>query len=165
MLSTELCGRGRAAVDMAMNTHLKAVKMSVRNRNPTTLDSISIRGSHIRYYILPDSLPLDTLLVDDQPKPKKKKTDGAADRGGRGGRGGRGDSRGRGRGRGSEFRLLLLFCHMAGGQAGRRVALSSLSCPSLYWKASSRADYLAIFSPFCCSRWTSPRKAISLSSQ
>ena len=81
-------------VDMAMNTHLKSVKMTVRNRNPQSLDSLSIRGSNIRYYILPDSLPLDTLLVDDAPKPKKKK-EGAAARGrgaerGRGGRGGRG---------------------------------------------------------------------------
>lgn len=88
-------------VDMAMNTHLKSVKMTVRNRNPQSLDSLSIRGSNIRYYILPDSLPLDTLLVDDAPKPKKRK-EGAADRGGaargRGDRGGRG---GRGRGRGS----------------------------------------------------------------
>ncbi|KAK9898648.1 Sm-like ribonucleoprotein [Cystobasidium minutum MCA 4210] len=83
------------AVDMAMNTHLKSVKMTVRNRSPQSLDSLSIRGSNIRYYILPDSLPLDTLLVDDAPKPKKKKTE--ADRGGRGGaRGGRGMDRGRG---------------------------------------------------------------------
>lgn len=81
-----------AAVDMAMNTHLKSVKMTVRNRNPQSLDSLSIRGSNIRYYILPDSLPLDTLLVDDAPKPKKKKVE--ADRGGRGGRGGRGMDRG-----------------------------------------------------------------------
>lgn len=83
------------AVDMAMNTHLKSVKMTVRNRNPQSLDSLSIRGSNIRYYILPDSLPLDTLLVDDAPKPKKKKTEAdrgrgrgrGTDRGGRGGRG------------------------------------------------------------------------------
>jgi small nuclear ribonucleoprotein D1 len=72
--------------------------MTVRNRNPQSLDSLSIRGSNIRYYILPDSLPLDTLLVDDAPKPKKKK-EGAAARGGRGMDRGRG---GRGRGRGSE---------------------------------------------------------------
>lgn len=84
---------------MAMNTHLKSVKMTVRNRNPQSLDSLSIRGSNIRYFILPDSLPLDTLLVDDAPKPKRKKTDtakGAAR--GRGAPGARG-----GRGRGSEW--------------------------------------------------------------
>lgn len=83
---------------MAMNTHLKSVKMTVRNRNPQSLDNLSIRGSNIRYYILPDSLPLDTLLVDDAPKPKKKKVEAdrgrgrgrGMDRGGRGGGGGRG---------------------------------------------------------------------------
>lgn len=37
-----------------------------------TLDTINIREPNIRYYILPDSLPLDTLLVDDAPKPKNK---------------------------------------------------------------------------------------------
>jgi small nuclear ribonucleoprotein D1 len=83
-----------------MNTHLKSVKMTVRNRNPQSLDSLSIRGSNIRYYILPDSLPLDTLLVDDAPKPKKKKVE--ADRGR--GRGGRGMDRG-GRGGGGRGRI------------------------------------------------------------
>lgn len=56
-----------------MNTHLKSVKMTIRNREPQTLDSLSIRGNQVRYYILPDSLPLDTLLIDDAPKPRKKK--------------------------------------------------------------------------------------------
>lgn len=94
-----------SGVDVAMNTHLKAVKMTVRNREPQQLDSLSIRGSNVRYFILPDSLPLDTLLIDDAPKPKKKK-DGESKRGGRGGarggieRGGRGRPRGRGRTRG-----------------------------------------------------------------
>lgn len=53
---------------MSMNTHLKAVKMTVKNKEPVQLDSLSIRGNNIRYYILPDSLPLDTLLIDDTPK-------------------------------------------------------------------------------------------------
>lgn len=75
-----------------------------------SLDHVSIRGSEIRYYILPDSLPLDTLLIDDTPKPKNKarkeqdKSAATPMRGGRGGpRGGRGGGRGgggRGRGRG-----------------------------------------------------------------
>lgn len=60
-----------SGVDVAMNTHLKSVKMTVRNREPQQLDSLSIRGSNVRYFILPDSLPLDTLLIDDAPKPKK----------------------------------------------------------------------------------------------
>ena len=48
-----------------------------------------------RYYILPDNLPLETLLIDDGPKRSGRG-------GGRGGRGG--GPRGGGRGRG----LLLL---------------------------------------------------------
>jgi len=99
-----------------MNTHLKTVKMTVRGGQPQQLDTLSIRGSNIRYVILPDScvrsrpcrpaeprrLPLDTLLVDDAPKPKKKKEAAQAARGrGRGGPRGRGrGDRGRGRGRG-----------------------------------------------------------------
>jgi len=93
-------------VDMQMNTHLKTVKMTTRNRDPVSLDSLSIRGNNIRYFVLPDSLPLDTLLVDDAPKPKSRKKDDSRGRGrgGRGGpdrgapRGGRGRGRGRGRG-------------------------------------------------------------------
>ncbi|BES98087.1 unnamed protein product [Nesidiocoris tenuis] len=91
-------------VDVAMNTHLKAVKMTIKNRDPVQLDTLSIRGNNIRYYILPDSLPLETLLIDDTPKSKGKKKEasrggGAQPRGrGRGrGRGGRGRGRGRGR--------------------------------------------------------------------
>ena len=47
-----------------MNTHLKAVKMTVRGGEPMSLDTLSIRGNNTRYWILPDALPLDTLLVD-----------------------------------------------------------------------------------------------------
>lgn len=59
-----------------MNTHLRAVKMTVKNKDPVSLDTLSIRGNNIRYYILPDSLPLDTLLIDDSPKSKAKKKAG-----------------------------------------------------------------------------------------
>ena len=62
-----------AGVDVYMNTHLKTVKMTVRGRDPVNVDALSIRGNNIRYYILPDSLPLDALLVDDRPKSKTKK--------------------------------------------------------------------------------------------
>jgi len=65
-----------------MNTHLKAVKMTTKSREPVQLDTLSIRGNNIRYFILPDSLPLDSLLVDDAPKTKG----GRFDRG-RGGKG------------------------------------------------------------------------------
>ncbi|TVY80366.1 Small nuclear ribonucleoprotein Sm D1 [Lachnellula suecica] len=44
--------------------------MTQSGREPTSLDTINLRGSTIRYYILPDSLPLDTLPIDDAPKPK-----------------------------------------------------------------------------------------------
>lgn len=81
---------------MQMNTFLKTVKMTTRNRDPVTLDTLSIRGNVIRYFILPDALPLDTLLVDDAPKPKGRKKEDTRGRG----RPPRGMDRGRGRGRG-----------------------------------------------------------------
>ncbi|CAM1506649.1 Fc.00g062900.m01.CDS01 [Cosmosporella sp. VM-42] len=90
-----------SSVSPQMNTALRTVKMTPRGQDPISLDSMNIRGSTIRYFILPDSLPLDTLLIDDQPKPKNKarKEVERAAAGGRGGRG-RGGPRGRGRGRG-----------------------------------------------------------------
>ena len=57
-----------------MNTHLKAIKLIPKGRSPVSLDQMSVRGNMIRYYILPDSLNLDTLLVDlDQPKIRPKR--------------------------------------------------------------------------------------------
>ena len=89
-------------VDNAMNTHLKAVRLTVKNRNPTSLDHLSIRGNNIRYFVLPDALNLDTLLVDDTPKskpnPKKEAMRGGGRGRGRGRGGGRGGRGGRGRG-------------------------------------------------------------------
>jgi type 1 glutamine amidotransferase len=61
---------------MSMNTHLKSVKMTIKGKDPIALDSLSLRGNNIRYYILPENLPLDTLLVDDTPKAKAKKKEG-----------------------------------------------------------------------------------------
>ncbi|KAJ4492662.1 hypothetical protein C8J55DRAFT_418312 [Lentinula edodes] len=96
-------------VDMQMNTHLKTVKLTTRTRDPVSLDTLSIRGNNIRYFVLPDALPLDTLLVDDAPKPKGRRgaeAPGARARGRgapRGGDRGRGGGRGRGRGRGRGF--------------------------------------------------------------
>uniref|UniRef100_M8BSA4 Small nuclear ribonucleoprotein Sm D1 n=1 Tax=Aegilops tauschii TaxID=37682 RepID=M8BSA4_AEGTA len=60
-------------VDISMNTHLKTVKLTMKGKNPVTLDHISVRGNNIRYYILPDSLNLETLLVEDTPRVKSKK--------------------------------------------------------------------------------------------
>ena len=83
-----------SGVDNSMNTHLKAVKMTIKGRNPVQLATLSIRGSNIRYYILPDTINLDTLLIDDTPKGllHRKPDSGAPKPKARG--------RGRGRGRG-----------------------------------------------------------------
>jgi len=54
-------------VDIRMNTHLKKVKMQIKGKNSVALEHYTIRGNNLRYFILPDSLPLDTLLVDDIP--------------------------------------------------------------------------------------------------
>ena len=55
-----------------MNIHLKAVKLTVKGRETIAMDHLTIRGNNIRYVILPESLPVDTLLVDDAPKIKQK---------------------------------------------------------------------------------------------
>lgn len=98
-----------ASVSPVMNVALRAVKYTPRSRDTVALDTMTVRGSTVRYVILPDALPLDTLLIDDAPKPKnkaRKEQDrgtggrGAGGRGGPRGRGGRGGGRGRGRGRG-----------------------------------------------------------------
>ncbi|ORM42017.1 putative small nuclear ribonucleoprotein Sm D1 [Babesia sp. Xinjiang] len=63
-------------VDISMNTHLKNVKIVNKNCGSGTepnfilLDHLTVRGNNIRYFILSDSLPLDTLLIDDTPKQK-----------------------------------------------------------------------------------------------
>lgn len=62
-----------AGVDVSMNTHLKMVKLTLKGKNPVTLDHLSVRGNNIRYYILPDSLNLETLLVEETPRVKPKK--------------------------------------------------------------------------------------------
>ena len=67
-------------VDVSMNTHLKAVKLTVKGREAVALDHLTIRGNNIRYFLLPESLPLETLLVDDAPKVRNKKA--ATGRGG-----------------------------------------------------------------------------------
>eukprot|EP00621_Florenciella_sp_RCC1693_P003940 CAMPEP_0182531328 /NCGR_PEP_ID=MMETSP1323-20130603/8766_1 /TAXON_ID=236787 /ORGANISM="Florenciella parvula, Strain RCC1693" /LENGTH=104 /DNA_ID=CAMNT_0024740863 /DNA_START=65 /DNA_END=376 /DNA_ORIENTATION=+ len=75
-----------AGVDVAMNTYMKNVKVTVKGKNTVNYDTLSIRGNNIRYYLLPDSINLDALLIDDAPKQKAPKV--AA--------GGRGPGRGRG---------------------------------------------------------------------
>ncbi|KAF1946488.1 Sm-like ribonucleo protein [Clathrospora elynae] len=102
------------SVSPLMNVALRAVKYTPKSRDTVALDTMTVRGSTVRYIILPDSLPLDTLLIDDAPKPKNKARKevggGTADRGGRGGgrggggRGRGGDRGGRGRGGGGRGR-------------------------------------------------------------
>ncbi|XP_066932631.1 small nuclear ribonucleoprotein Sm D1-like [Clytia hemisphaerica] len=105
-----VCHGTITGVDMSMNTHLKAVKMTLKGKDPVQLETLSIRGNNIRYFILPESLPLDTLLVDDEPKRR------GGDRGTRGrGRGRGGPSRGRARGGGGPGRG-----RGRGGPGGRR---------------------------------------------
>ncbi|XWS31119.1 hypothetical protein CRYUN_Cryun23aG0050400 [Craigia yunnanensis] len=56
-----------------MNTHLKTVKLTLKGINTVTLDHLSVRGNNIRYYILPDNLNLETVLVEETPRVKPKK--------------------------------------------------------------------------------------------
>ncbi|GMH05876.1 hypothetical protein Nepgr_007716 [Nepenthes gracilis] len=87
-------------VDISMNTHLKTVKLTVKGKNPVTHDHLSVRGNNIRYYILPDSLNLETLLVEETPRIKPKKPTA-----------GRPLGRGRGRGRGRGLNLEDFVCY------------------------------------------------------
>ena len=77
---------------MSMNIHMKNVKVTLKGKNPVPMDHISIRGSTLRYVILPDHLPLDTLLVDDAPKQRAPRVGGPA-----GARPGKGKGKGKGR--------------------------------------------------------------------
>jgi len=58
-------------VDIKMNTFLQNVKMTIKgnyslikDKNPIQLDQLTVRGSSIRYVILPETLQLDALLVE-----------------------------------------------------------------------------------------------------
>lgn len=59
-------------VDISMNTHLKSVKMTVKGSDPVTFDHLTIRGNNIRYFIMNESVPIDTLLVEDSTKLRTK---------------------------------------------------------------------------------------------
>lgn len=59
-------------VDVSMNTHLKTVKLTIKGNDPINLDHLTIRGNNIRYFFLPESLNVDTLLVDDSTKVRQK---------------------------------------------------------------------------------------------
>eukprot|EP00574_Skeletonema_japonicum_P013203 CAMPEP_0201721828 /NCGR_PEP_ID=MMETSP0593-20130828/6394_1 /ASSEMBLY_ACC=CAM_ASM_000672 /TAXON_ID=267983 /ORGANISM="Skeletonema japonicum, Strain CCMP2506" /LENGTH=82 /DNA_ID=CAMNT_0048212703 /DNA_START=160 /DNA_END=408 /DNA_ORIENTATION=+ len=78
-----------------MNAHLKKAKMTVRGKNPVSYPTLSVRGSTVRAWLLPDGLNLDALLVEDTPKNVQKAAPvGAAGRGRGRGRGGGGRGRG-----------------------------------------------------------------------
>ena len=76
-------------VDISMNTYLRNVKVTVKGKNQVHHDFLSIRGNNIRCYILPDTININSLLVDDRPKLSSraiaKMTSRAASGGGRGG--------------------------------------------------------------------------------
>ena len=58
-----------SGLDQRMNVHLRGVRMTVRNAvDPINLETLTVRGSSIRCFILPEALSLDALLVDDRPK-------------------------------------------------------------------------------------------------
>ncbi|CAH8629643.1 unnamed protein product [Heterobilharzia americana] len=91
-----------AGVDVSMNTHMRSVTLTLKNRDAINLDTLTVRGNNIRYFILPESLPLDTLLIDEGPPKRKPGREERPTIRGRGrglirGRG-RGGPRGRGRG-------------------------------------------------------------------
>ena len=71
-------------VDMSMNIHMRNVKVTLKGKNPVPMDHLTIRGSTIRYVIIPEHLPLETLLVDDTPKPKAPRLGAGAARPGKG---------------------------------------------------------------------------------
>ena len=53
---------------MAMNTHLKAVKLTLKNKSPVALEQLSVRGASIRYFLLPDNLNLVFAVWMDAPR-------------------------------------------------------------------------------------------------
>ena len=59
-------------VDMSMNTHLKAVRLTIKGRDTISLDHLTIRGNNIRYFMLPETLHVEAHLVEDAPKMKAK---------------------------------------------------------------------------------------------
>lgn len=59
-------------VDVTMNTHLKTVRLTMKGYEPINMDHITIRGNNIRYFFLPESVNIDTLLVDDTPRVRTK---------------------------------------------------------------------------------------------
>lgn len=55
-------------VDATMNAHLKKAKLTARGKNPVSYATLSVRGSTVRAWLLPDGLNLDALLVEENKK-------------------------------------------------------------------------------------------------
>lgn len=51
-----------------MNTTLKDAKMTILNEEPVTLDTVNLRGNTIRYYVLPETIPLDSMITPEKRK-------------------------------------------------------------------------------------------------
>ena len=87
--------------------------MTLENKVPVPLESLNIRKNNIRwYFILPESLPLDTWLVEDPSNSKVKKREAAYFGRGRGT--GRRPGRGRRRG-GKGKKRKWQFCSRLSG--------------------------------------------------
>lgn len=79
------------------------MKKKRRGKNPVSYSTLSIRGNTIRAWLLPDSLNLDALLVEDKVKStvaSSSKPGGPSGAGRGRGRGSRMGGGGMGRGRG-----------------------------------------------------------------
>ena len=61
------------SVDMSMNTHLKQVKLTQKGHESKHLDHLTIRGSNIRYFFLPESLPIESHLASEERRKVQKK--------------------------------------------------------------------------------------------
>ncbi|QPG75351.1 hypothetical protein FOA43_002704 [Brettanomyces nanus] len=59
------------SVTPTMNMNLKNVKMTVRDRNPTQLEYVNIRGNQVRLVILPDELNVDKVLSESMVRPRR----------------------------------------------------------------------------------------------
>ena len=84
-------------VDATMNCHLRKVKVTVRGKAPKSVQILSVRGSTMRAWLLPESLNLDALLVDDGPKERAVVPSAGGQQARGRGRGGGGRGRGGGR--------------------------------------------------------------------
>ncbi|CAI4216651.1 unnamed protein product [Parascedosporium putredinis] len=60
------------SISPQMNTALRNVRMTAKGQDPISLDTMNIRGSTIRYFILPDSLPWTPYSLTTRPSPRTR---------------------------------------------------------------------------------------------